>query len=144
MNLTFIIMVALIIYLVAICATWNSLSVLNNERKIILIIVQIILVYVITLIVYVIGNGGINYPSIILKTSTRRVLVPIFSGINSILIIPIISKQINLLHDNEITKEKFKKRIIILMLAFAILLMFENSYMINTQKGIIDIFNKNK
>lgn len=143
MSITLIICISIVLYAVAIGGMWHNLGGLDKTRKIILIIVQILLVYIITLIVFSLSKGNVNYPNEMLEKATGKVLILIFTGVNVLIIPPLISKRISKLHEGEMSKEMFIKQTIMILIIFIICLLFESGYMKSTQEGIIKIYQKN-
>lgn len=78
-----------------------------------------------------------------LEKATGKVLILIFTGVNVLIIPPLISKRISKLHEGEMSKEMFIKQTIMILIIFIICLLFESGYMKSTQEGIIKIYQKN-
>ena len=132
-----IIIVTIIIYSVLLGWVWASLGDIDKKRKIIIILIEILILYIITLIIFAISKNGINYTSKQAENDIKNVMVIIFTGINALIVMPYINKQIIRLKENEIEKEKLVKKSIILCVIFVICLFIECGYMKDTQKGII-------
>ena len=132
-----IIVVTIIVYMILLGWTWSTLGDLDKIRKIIIIFFEVLIMYVITLIIFGISENGLVYTSKDAQNDIRNVMVIIFTGINSLIVIPYINKQIIKLKEKEIEKENLIRKSIILCVIFVIFLVIECGYMKDTQKGII-------
>ena len=132
-----IIVVTIIVYMILLGWTWSTLGDLDRIRKLIIIFFEVLIMYVITLILFGISENGLVYTSKDAQNDIRNVMVIIFTGINSLIVIPYINKQIIKLKEKEIEKENLIKKSIILCVIFVIFLVIECGYMKDTQKGII-------
>ncbi len=137
----FIIMIALVIYFVLIAWTWQSLGFIEKNKKVVFIIVGIIIMYAITWIIYQITKVGVEYPNEEMKNSIQNILVAIFTGINGMIIMPQIGKMLDKINEDEMKKQEFTKKLIILMIVFVISIMIEIGYMKDTQQGIVKIYH---
>ena len=134
--------VAIIMSLILVTWLWNRLGNIDNPTKIISIILGIIIVWIFTLITFNIAKIGINFENKDVLKTVRRVFVIMFTIINGYLVLPFLFKRLNLINNNEIDKEKFKKSIIILLIIVVIVFIFEINYMGSLQKTIIELMNK--
>ena len=132
-----IIVVTIIVYMILLGWTWSTLGDLDRIRKIIIIFFEVLIMYVITLILFGISENGLVYTSKNAQNDIRNVMVIIFAGINSLIVIPYINKQIIKLKEKEIEKENLIRKSIVLCVIFVIFLVIECGYMKDTQKGII-------
>lgn len=137
----FIIMIALIIYFVLIAWTWQSLGFIEKNKKVVFIIVGIIIMYAITWIIYQITKVGVEYPNEEMKNSIQNILVAIFTGINGMIVMPQIGKMLDKINEDEMEKQEFTKKLIILMIVFVISIIIEIGYMKDTQQGIVKIYH---
>lgn len=137
----FIIMIALVIYFVLIAWTWQSLGFIEKNKKVVFIIVGIIIMYAITWIIYQITKVGVEYPNEEMKNSIQNILVAIFTGINGMIIMPQIGKMLDKINEDEMEKQEFTKKLIILMIVFVISIIIEIGYMKDTQQGIVKIYH---
>lgn len=134
-------MIALVIYFVLIAWTWQSLGFIEKNKKVVFIIVGIIIMYAITWIIYQITKVGVEYPNEEMKNSIQNILVAIFTGINGMIIMPQIGKMLDKINEDEMKKQEFTKKLIILMIVFVISIMIEIGYMKDTQQGIVKIYH---
>ncbi len=140
--MAFIIGVIMIIYFIEIAWTWQSLGFIEKNKKVIVILVGTIIMYGITSIVFQMAKKGMNYPNMELQNSTKHILVAIFTGVNGIIIMPQIGKMLDKINEDQMEKSKFQKRILILAIVFIACLIFETSYMKQTQVSILKMDSK--
>lgn len=140
-EMTLVIVTAIIIYLVLIAWSWQSLGSIGKTKKIIFILVGIILMYLITLVVFRTTKGDIDYQDIKIQNSIQSVIVAICTGINGMIIMPQIGKILDQINENQIGKEQLIKRCLILVVVFVICLIFESGYMKDTQQGILKVYH---
>lgn len=140
-EMTLVIVTAIIIYLVVIAWSWQSLGSIGKTKKIIFILVGIILMYLITLVVFRTTKGDIDYQDIKIQNSIQSVIVAICTGINGMIIMPQIGKILDQINENQIGKEQLIKRCLILVVVFVICLIFESGYMKDTQQGILKVYH---
>lgn len=140
----FIIMVTLIIYFVLIAWTWKSLGDIEKPKKIVFCLMGCLIMYILTLIIYQIAKIGVEYPNTEIQKSIQNVLVAVFTGINGIVVMPQIGKMLDKIQEDEMKKEEFIKKLIILMIVFVICILIEMGYMKDTQQGILKIYHAMK
>lgn len=136
----FIVVTTIIVYFILIAWTWKSLGFMERTKKVIFIIIGTILMYGITQIVFQMTQGGIDYPNVEIQKEIQNILVPIFTGINGIIVMPQVAKMLDKIMEEQIEKEKLVKRAIILIIIFMVCLIFEIGYMKDTQEGIVKMF----
>lgn len=134
----------LIIYVVLILWSLNNLGKMPIAKKIIYILVNLLIVFIFTNISYIISKQNIQYESQEIMNNIKTVLLLLFTGINSIITIPISCKQISELQEENIDKTRFTKRIILIFVVLLIIAYLECGYMETTQKGILQIMTNIK
>ncbi len=72
----------------------------------------------------------------------KNLMVSIFTGVNGIIVLPQIAKILDKINEDQIEKSKVQKRIMILAIVFAICLIFETSYMKQTQASISKLYQQ--
>lgn len=135
-----IIIITLAIYLVLAIGTWHYLGSVEKNKKIIFILIGIIVSYLITLIVFSISKSGIIYPNLQIGNAIQNVIVAVFSSLNGILFLPYLGRLCDKIHEDEITKGQFQKRVCILVVIVIFMLILETNYLKNMQTGILDIY----
>ena len=138
-----IIIMTFILYSVVIGWTWNNLGDINKIKKILIISGELITIFVITLIVYTISKNGIDYTNKDVESSIKTVIVALFTGFNSLIILPLLNKQIIKLKEKEAEEKSIIKKLAIMFLIFIVCLIFECGYMKDTQKGILQVQKSN-
>lgn len=139
----FISAIIIIIYLVAIAKTWTNLEELEKYKKIIIIGIGIIVLYLVTNIIFSISTNSIEYQNGNMQNSVKNMLTILFTGINALIFIPWITKNVVKLKNNEIETKSFQMKLLIIGTVFVVCMIVENIYMKNIQKGILDIYNVN-
>ncbi len=139
----FISAIIIIIYLVAIAKTWTNLEELEKHKKIIIIGIGIIVLYLLTNIIFSISTNSIQYQNGNMQNSVKNMLTILFTGINALIFIPWITKNVVKLKNNEIETKSFQMKLLIIGTLFVVCMIVENVYMKDIQKGILDIYNVN-
>lgn len=142
--MAFIILTAMIVYFIVIAWTWQSLGFIEKAKKVAIILIGITIMYGITFMVFQMTKGGITYPNGEIQNKVQNILVSIFAGINGIIVMPQIGKILDKINEDEMEKEQFIKRIVLLVIIFMICLIFESGYMKDTQEGILKIYHTMK
>ena len=133
---------AIIFIFVIISFTWYTLEQLEMTEKVIFISIGLMASLLITVLLFNFSSRGIEYTVHEIFTTIRNITILAIMPINAILILPYLGKQIAKLRFDEITEDKFSKRIIlfaVILIAFAI---FEVKYLNAMQLGILNIMNK--
>ena len=138
-----IIIMIFILYSVVIGWTWNNLGDVDKIKKILIIAGEMIAIFVITLIAYAISKNGIDYTNKDVESSIKAVIVALFTGFNSLIILPLLNKQIIKLKEKEAEEKSIVKKLAIMFLIFIVCLIFECGYMKDTQKGILQVQKSN-
>ena len=140
----FIIIITIAIYIILITWSWKSLGNIERTKKIITIAIGIIAIYLITWFVFNISNQGIVYENEQIASSIGKVIISIFAGVNGLIIIPFIGKLLDKVNEDEIEKQVFSRKILIIVVIFLIILWLECGYMKDTQEGILKIYHSMK
>lgn len=136
-----IVITGIIIYLVLIAWTWHSLGSIEKKKRIAFILIGIILLYGITWLIFPKTEFYAQLGEI--QSKIQSTLVAIFAGVNGIIVMPQIGKLLDKIMEDEIKKENLVKRLLVLLLIFAMCAIFERGYMKDTQEGILKIYEKN-
>ena len=140
--MTVIMIVAILIFIISIVWVWHNLGNIERPRKIAFIIIGLAIIYLITLIIYDFSNPDIIYPSQEIEKYVSNVLIMIFTGLNSLILLPFIANLFDKILEEEIEKDQVKKRLIIILVIFVICIFIEKGYLKDTQEGIINIYNE--
>lgn len=139
--MTLVIVTAIIIYVILIAWTWQSLGSIEKTKKIVFILVGIVLMYLVTLVVFGTTKGDIDYQNMEIQSSIQNVIVAICTGINGMIVLPQIGKIVDQINENQIEKEQLIKKCLILIVVFIVCLIFESGYMRDTQQGILKVYH---
>lgn len=134
-----IILMTFILYSVAIGWTWNNLGDIDKVKKILIIAGELIVIYIVTLILFGISKNGIEYTNKDVEGNIKNVIVALFTGFNSLIVLPYLNKQIIKLKEKETDEKNIIKKLLIMFLIFVVCIIFECGYMRDTQKGIIQV-----
>lgn len=134
-----IIGIIIVIYLVVIAWTWNNLGGIAKTKKILVIAIGVLIAYIITLVLFYLSKNGIKYEEIIIEKKIRNVLVAVFTGVNSIVILPYAAKLMDKMYEGEIEQKVLLKKMFIMIGIFLICMFLECGYMKDVQQGILKI-----
>ena len=137
-----IIGIIIILLLVLLGWTWHNLGTIENKTKIICIVSGLVIVYIITFIIFSISKVGINYENKEILKLVQTILVILFTIVNGYILLPYIFKKLEQIDNDEIEKEKLVKGIVILLVLFIFIAIFEVSYLGSIQNGILDMINR--
>lgn len=140
----FIIIITIAIYIILITWSWKSLGNIERTKKIMTIAIGIITIYLITWFVFNISKQGIVYENEQIASSIGKVIISIFAGVNGLIIMPFIGKLLDKVNEDEIEKQVFSRKILIIVVIFLIILWLECGYMKDTQEGILKIYHSMK
>lgn len=98
--------------------------------------------YIITLLIFLTTKGAITYPNAEIENIIRNTLVMIFTGLNSLIILPYLAKLLGKRIDSEIEKEEITKKVIIILIVFLVAIFMEAGYLKSTQQGILNIYSE--
>ena len=142
--MTIIVIIAIVIYAILVTWCWHNLGRIEKSKKIIYIIIGMIIIFIITNIVYSISKADVSYPEEQIECTVRNTLLLVFTALNGLIVMPYIAKQLDRIREKEIEKEKFTKKMILLLIVFILCLILESGYLKDTQLGILEIYNSLK
>ncbi len=140
-SMTFVIVTIIMIYLILIFWTWQSLGSIEKTKKIVWILIGMFVLYLVTLVVFLTAKVDIEISNIEIQNSIKNIIIAIGTGINGIIVMPQMGKIVSQIKENQIEKEKLMKKMIILVFIFVICLIFESGYMRDTQEGILKVYH---
>lgn len=132
-----------IMYIILISWCFHNLGNVEPLKKILCIGILILILYIATSITFNISRSEVTYPNTEMIGVVKQTLVWIFAGLNGFFVMPYICREIEALYQENITTEQCIKRIGISAIVVIILLILECGYMTSTQKGILEIVNRN-
>ena len=136
-----IIGIIIILILVLIGWTWISLGNIEKNRKILYIICGIFITWIITYIIYNVSKMGITYENQEIMKTIRKVFVLVFTIVNGYILLPYSFNILEKIKNAEIGKEKVQKKIIIILVVFIIIAIFESKYLSNAQLETLQIMS---
>ena len=139
-----IIITTIIIYLIVLAWTWHNLSGIEHGKKIIYTIVGLIIMYIVTTITFNISKTGIVYEDPQMEIDIGNILILIFAGLNSLIVLPYLSKLLSRINDEDIEKNQVSKRIIVIIVVIVLCLMMESGYLKDIQNGILNVYETQK
>ena len=142
--MTIIVIISIVIYAILVTWCWHNLGRIEKSKKIIYIIIGSIIIFIITNIVYSISKADVSYPEEQIEGTVRNTLLLVFTALNGLIVMPYIEKQLNRIREKEIEKEKFTKKMVLLLIVFILCLILESGYLKDTQLGILEIYNSLK
>lgn len=135
--------ITIILYILLISSTMHSLKLVESTKvKIGFIVTGFILMLVSIWVTFYISISGLNYENAQIVGRVRNLLVAVFVPVNGLIVMPYLAKMLSKIGSNELTQEKFKKRLIILTIIYFAILIFECSYFKSTQIGILEMLEK--
>lgn len=140
-SMTFVIVTIIMIYLILIFWTWQSLGSIEKTKKIVWILIGMFVLYLVTLVVFLTAKVDIEISNIEIQNSIKNIIIAIGTGINGIIVMPQMGKIVSQIKENQIEKEKLMKKMIILVFIFVICVIFESGYMRDTQEGILKVYH---
>ena len=140
--MTIIIISSVVMFIVSIIWIWHNLGYIEKPKKIAFIIIGMIITYLITLVIYNFSKGQIVYPSEQIEKAVSNALIIIFTGLNSLILLPYIANVFDKVLEEEIEKKQAQKRLIVIVIIFVICIFIENAYLKSTQQGILNIYNE--
>ena len=139
-----IIITTIIIYLIVLAWTWHNLSGIEHGKKIIYTIVGLIVMYIITMITFNISKTGITYENPEIEKDIGNMLILIFAGLNSLIVLPYISRLLSRINDDDIEKNQVSKRIMVIIVVLVLCLIMESGYLKDIQNGILNVYETQK
>lgn len=137
-----IVSITIILYIVLIAFTLKKLSfVTDNKIKIAYIIIGLFIMFIVTLIVFNISSNGIKFENAEVTGKVKNMLLAVFIPVNGLITMPYLASLFGKASLNEIEKDKLNKRLLILIVLFIIIMIFEYSYFKSTQQGIVNMIS---
>lgn len=129
--------IALIIFAISCVTIYHNTNSYEPSKRIIYIIIGTLLIYALTSMICGISTKGIEVKSEDALNDTVSVMKFIFTPINSMIILSFLGNIFGKVKDQAIDTSKAGKHILILLVAFIIILVFETSYIGNFVTGLL-------
>ena len=140
----FIYFIIIVLIIATIYGVWNSTKEFEDVRtRVVYFIFGILFMTFITLLLFGVSRIGVVYPKQEMIGQVRKIMLLVFVPINSFIMLPQVANLISRIKNGEISSEQKQKRIRILLLIFALMIIFECIYFKHVQNGIINVINRN-
>lgn len=134
--------VAVFIFIISIVWIWHNLGNIEKPRKILFILIGLLIMYLITVLLYHLSSSDITYPSEEVQKTVSNTLILVFTGLNSLILLPFTANVFDKILEEEIEKNQAQKRFIVILIIFLVCIFVETGYLKDTQEGIINIYNE--
>lgn len=142
--MTFIILIAIVLYFILVAWTWQSLGLIEKPKKVVFLILGMMLVYGITWFIFGLTKESIAYEKETMQKSVQNILVLIFTGINGMIIMPQIAKLLDKVKEEQMDPKIALKRLLLWLTIWVVCLFWEVGYMKDIQQGILQVYHANK
>ena len=133
---------AVFIFIISIVWIWHNLGNIEKPRKILFIFIGLLIMYLITVLLYHLSSSDITYPSEEVQKTVSNTLILVFTGLNSLILLPFTANVFDKILEEEIEKNQAQKRFIVILIIFLVCIFVETGYLKDTQEGIINIYNE--
>lgn len=140
--MTIIMIAAVFIFIISIVWIWHNLGNIEKPRKILFIFIGLLIIYLITVLLYHLSSSDITYPSEEVQKTVSNTLILVFTGLNSLILLPFTANVFDKILEEEIEKNQAQKRFIVILIIFLVCIFVETGYLKDTQEGIINIYNE--
>ena len=140
--MTIIMIAAVFIFIISIVWIWHNLGNIEKPRKILFILIGLLIIYLITVLLYHLSSSDITYPSEEVQKTVSNTLILVFTGLNSLILLPFTANVFDKILEEEIEKNQAQKRFIVILIIFLVCIFVETGYLKDTQEGIINIYNE--
>lgn len=137
-----VIVVILLLYAISIVWTRVNLTTFSKGKKIQIIVSGILMAFVISLIL--VFFKPIQIEDSVVGNKLNRINLGLFSALNTLLIVPTISRTFNQYKGKEITKKQFQNRLFLKIGMILILLLIEISLLDSMQNTISLMYQNRK
>lgn len=136
MNMVFLVMIGMFIILMF--WSWHNLGNVENKTKFTIIAISSIVIYILTLVIYNISKNDEALASLKPEyiSKIKNILVILFSLVNGYILMPHSFRRINQINNDEITSEKLKRSIVIMLVIFVLVIIFECNYLQELETGL--------
>ena len=121
-------LIALIIFIISCVTIYHNTNSFEPKKRILYIVIGMAIMFGITSIICVLKSSGIKTNNTAAINDTLGVIKMIFTPINALIFLAPLGNIIGKAKDNVITTNIAGKGILILLVIFAIIIIFETSY----------------
>ncbi len=134
-----IVIITIVLYALVIIWTWNSLGKIKIIKKVLMLGIGMLMMCCITFVIFNLSKEGVKYDQQVIEQEIKKILVVVFTGVNSLIILPYFAKLFEKLQAKEIEQKQVGKKIIIMIIIFIVGMFLECGYMKDVQQGILEI-----
>ncbi len=132
----------IILNIIALALAYYCLSDLEKKDRIIFIAVCVAVIYMLTSFTYWISTKGVAVKAV--SDLGKKLITFLFVPINTIAVVPLLSKSYNKYKTGFLAGDKFRNRCIVLAVFLLIILSIECVYFKNVQNTVITLIEKNQ
>ena len=129
--MTVIRIIELIIFSISCVIVYHNTNSFEPKKRIIYIIIGMFIMYGITSLICVMKSDGIKVNNKDAINDTLSVIKMIFTPINGVIFLAPLGRIVGKAHDSIISTDSAGKRILVLIIIFAIIMIFETNYIGN-------------
>ena len=135
--MTVIRLIAFAIFIISCIVIYHNTNSFEPKRRIIYIAVGMVIMYIITIIICNIATSKIEpiYKDIL--KDILHVIKIIFTPVNAMIVVSLIGKTLGKVKDGALAKDKAKNRLIAILVAFILILIYETNYIGNFAEEIL-------
>ena len=131
-----------ILFVVYIIWSWRSTEEFETPiMRILYIVIGTAFIIFVNLILFYISKIGITYPKEEMIGETRKIILLIFTPINGFVVLTQFASIFTKIKSGIISKEEMSKKLKIIFVIIAVLIILECIYFKNIQNGLIDVIN---
>ena len=135
--MTLIKIIAFVIFVIACVTIYHNTNSFEPKRRILYIIIGMIIMYGVTSLICAIDTSGVQVENEQALNDTVSVIKMIFTPLNAMIILSIIGNTFGKAKDQYITTEKAGKRLLIILIATIVILVFETNYIKDFITGVL-------
>lgn len=135
--MTLIKIIAFVIFVIACVTIYHNTNSFEPKRRILYIIIGMIIMYGVTSLICAIDTSGVQVENEQALNDTVSVIKMIFTPLNAMIILSSIGNTFGKAKDQYITTEKAGKRLLIILIATIVILVFETNYIKDFITGVL-------
>ena len=135
--MTLIKIIAFVIFVIACVTIYHNTNSFEPKKRILYIIIGMIIMYGITSLICAIDTSGIQVENEQALNDTIGVIKMIFTPINAMVVLSSLGNTFGKAKDQYITTDKAGKRLVIILIAFIVIVIFEINYIKDFITGVL-------
>ena len=129
--MTIIKIIAFVIFCISCVTIYHNTNSFEPKKRIIYILIGMVAMFGLTSILCVLKSNGIKVNNVDAINDTLSVIKMIFTPINALILLAPLGNIVGKAYDQIITTESAGKRVLILLIIFVIVIIFETNYIGN-------------